>query len=108
MLKNINLNLLWMSRKSSFELVMDVFSIWKFRHSTREARFSDIWSNSPEPTLKNKNLNLLQMSDRSENSSIQLAMVDLVISVTILDQPNARTSKKKLSTTTTTPQVATS
>ena len=44
--------------------------------------------------IKISNLNLLQTSDRSENSAIQLAMVDLVISATIPEHPNALIPKK--------------
>ena len=40
-------------------------------------------------------LKVIPKSDRSENIAIQLARVDLVISATILQHPNARTSKKK-------------
>ena len=44
-------------------------------------------------------------AEKTENTAIELAMVDLVISATIPPHPNARTSKKSdyIQTTTTTP-----
>ena len=50
------------------------------------------------------------MSDRSENSAIKLAMVDLVISATIPEHPNSANIEKKVMTDDYyyTPQVATS